>query len=323
MADKKISALTAATTPLAGTEVLPIVQSGSTVKVAVSDLTAGRTIAATGATLSGLTASAAVATDGSKNLVSVTNTGSGNNVLSGSPTVGGNWTLAGAYNVSQSNGWYITNGENQSGGTGYGVSLRLTSDGSGNYTSRIVNVAGGAAYNSLIFDGANVKIDTGNLVQGTAAKGVNFTANTPAAGMTSQLLNWYEEGTWTPVYEASGSNFASITMDVVYAKYTRIGRQVTVSGLVSTTSLGSVTGAIRITGLPFTVGNGNSYFAGGGLAYGDNFAITAGQSVSLLVQNNSTYMTLRVWSATTGNVAMTAAQWTATGAAAFSVTYFV
>ena len=39
MADKKISQLTAASTPLAGTEVLPIVQSGSTVKVASNDLT--------------------------------------------------------------------------------------------------------------------------------------------------------------------------------------------------------------------------------------------------------------------------------------------
>ena len=39
MADKKISALTSATTPLAGTEVLPIVQSGATVKVATNDLT--------------------------------------------------------------------------------------------------------------------------------------------------------------------------------------------------------------------------------------------------------------------------------------------
>jgi hypothetical protein len=39
MADKKISALTAASTPLAGTEVLPIVQSGATVKVATNDLT--------------------------------------------------------------------------------------------------------------------------------------------------------------------------------------------------------------------------------------------------------------------------------------------
>jgi hypothetical protein len=39
MADTKISALPAATTPLAGTEVLPIVQDGVTEKVAVNDLT--------------------------------------------------------------------------------------------------------------------------------------------------------------------------------------------------------------------------------------------------------------------------------------------
>ena len=39
MADLKISQLTGATTPLAGTEVLPIVQSGTTKKVATDDLT--------------------------------------------------------------------------------------------------------------------------------------------------------------------------------------------------------------------------------------------------------------------------------------------
>lgn len=44
MADVKISALPAATTPLGGTEVLPIVQSGSTVKVSIADVTAGRTV---------------------------------------------------------------------------------------------------------------------------------------------------------------------------------------------------------------------------------------------------------------------------------------
>lgn len=44
MADKKISALTGASTPLAGTEVLPIVQGGSTVKVSVANLTAGRSV---------------------------------------------------------------------------------------------------------------------------------------------------------------------------------------------------------------------------------------------------------------------------------------
>lgn len=41
MADLKISQLTSATTPLAGTEVLPIVQSGSTKKIAISSLASG------------------------------------------------------------------------------------------------------------------------------------------------------------------------------------------------------------------------------------------------------------------------------------------
>lgn len=44
MADKKISQLTAAATPLAGTEVLPVVQSGSTVKVSAANITAGRAV---------------------------------------------------------------------------------------------------------------------------------------------------------------------------------------------------------------------------------------------------------------------------------------
>lgn len=48
MADKKISALTGASTPLAGSEVLPIVQGGNTVKVSVDNLTAGKTVSAQG-----------------------------------------------------------------------------------------------------------------------------------------------------------------------------------------------------------------------------------------------------------------------------------
>lgn len=55
MADKKISDLPAATTPLAGTEVLPIVQGGTTDKVAVSDLTAGRAVSSLNLAVTGST----------------------------------------------------------------------------------------------------------------------------------------------------------------------------------------------------------------------------------------------------------------------------
>lgn len=51
MANTKISALTSATTPLAGTEVLPVVQSSTTKQVSVANLTAGRAVSASSLTL--------------------------------------------------------------------------------------------------------------------------------------------------------------------------------------------------------------------------------------------------------------------------------
>lgn len=79
MADVKISQLPAATTPLTGAELVPVVQSGVNKQTTTSD------VLAVPATL--LTASSAVATDASKKFVSVTNTGTGNNVLATSPTL--------------------------------------------------------------------------------------------------------------------------------------------------------------------------------------------------------------------------------------------
>ena len=93
-------------------------------------------------------------------------------------------------------------------------------------------------------------LSTGNLVQGTAAKGFNFTANTPLAGMTSQLLNWYEEGSYTPIATASSG---SITTYSSTGKYTRIGRQVTVDIQVTLTNAGTASGALIAT-LPFACG---------------------------------------------------------------------
>ena len=81
MADQKISELTNATTPLAGTEVLPIVQSSATVKVAVSDLTAGRAVTASSLAL---TTALPVSSGGTG---STTSTGAGAVVLATSPTL--------------------------------------------------------------------------------------------------------------------------------------------------------------------------------------------------------------------------------------------
>ena len=96
----------------------------------------------------------------------------------------------------------------------------------------------------------NQTIVNGDLVIGTSGEGVNFTANTPAAGMTSQLLNWYEEGTWTPTDDSG----ASLAFTNVYGYYTRTGDIVTAFGRVTFPVTASML-TITIGGLPFVVAN--------------------------------------------------------------------
>ena len=103
----------------------------------------------------------------------------------------------------------------------------------------------------------NVGLSTGNIVPATAAKGINFTANTPAAGATSQLLNWYEEGDWTPTLSFGG---ATVGMTGTFTgHYTRIGRLVTANFVIALTNKGSSTGNADIRNLPYAI---NSSTAG-------------------------------------------------------------
>ena len=140
MADSKISALPASTTPLAGTEVLPIVQSSTTRQVSVANLTAGRAISATQLTL----------------------------------------------------------------------------------TTGSVIVASG--------------------------QGIDFSAT--AGTGTSELLNDYEEGTWTPT---QGTGLTVVGTFSSSGSYTKVGRMVTVRGRVSgSTSVSIVANSQLCAGLPFT-----------------------------------------------------------------------
>jgi hypothetical protein len=141
MADTKISGLPASTTPLAGTEVLPIVQSGVTRQVSVANLTAGRAISATQITLT-----------------------------------------------------------------------------------------------------------TGNLIV-ASGQGIDFSADPSAPGMTSELFDDYEEGTYTPTI-TFGNNSAGQSYAVQVGRYTKIGRVVHVQAQLIFSNKGTSTGTARVT-LPF------------------------------------------------------------------------
>lgn len=103
----------------------------------------------------------------------------------------------------------------------------------------------------------------GNLVIGTAGKGIDFSADPSAAGMTSELLDDYEEGTWTPAYTNSTPPTTPYTMTVQSATYTKVGRQVTVRAWILTQNVDitGAAGALQISGLPFAAAAGAAAYS--------------------------------------------------------------
>ena len=98
---------------------------------------------------------------------------------------------------------------------------------------------------------ANAGIDgwsssSGNLLSSDASKGIYLGVNSATA---SNLLDDYEEGTWTPVPKSGGT---SITIYTPTASYTKIGRFVNVQFTIRRNDSASLTDALQIDGLPFT-----------------------------------------------------------------------
>jgi hypothetical protein len=103
----------------------------------------------------------------------------------------------------------------------------------------------------VVQGGSTKKATIDQILTPAVGKGVDYSANTPAAGMTSQLLDDYEEGTWTPtVTPASGGTITSYTAS---GTYTKTGRQVIANFKISITNAGTGVGAATFT-LPFASG---------------------------------------------------------------------
>ena len=91
----------------------------------------------------------------------------------------------------------------------------------------------------------NMSLNTGNLVIGTSGKGIDFSATGDGSGTdTSEILDDYEEGSWTPTAQSGGSGIS-----VSSATYTKIGRIVHVQFRGYLTGTNGST--VQIGGLPY------------------------------------------------------------------------
>jgi hypothetical protein len=282
MADKKISALTAITTPLAGTEVLPIVQSSTTKKVSVIELQAAPVSAGIANSVNYLNASKIPST-----VSTFSFDGTNFGVGTASPSTYGQLAVVGSGAPTAFVGGNVNAGNAAVGIFKFGSTA--ASNAFIDYGGQIASYTlGGVDQCDLRFYTSNGSTSverwrinpTGNLVAASAGLGIDFSA-TPGTG-TSELLADYEEGTWTPT--GNGVTYTGVT-----GTYTKIGRIVTVFYAV-TVPITADTEQARLGGLPFTPANTTSVVSSGAadlalIVDGNTFARFANLAVSAYKTN--------------------------------------
>jgi len=165
-------------------------------------------------------------------------------------------------------------------------------------------------------DIADLHMLAGNIKFSTAGRGIDFSATANSSGtMTSELLDWYEEGTFTPALIAdSTSATAGASTEIGF--YTRIGHRVFYTVILTVNSLSGVnTGqGARIKGLPFSSSTVSEYSEGSAVRVFSGMSLsTAGHGVYAGVGGSNSIINLFINNETTGAAAMPVSRFTASG----------
>ena len=135
----------------------------------------------------------------------------------------------------------------------------------------------------------DLSISGGNLVVANG-HGVDFSATSNSSGsMTSELLDNYEEGTWTPTIYRSNNSGVSGSYNHQEGSYVRVGRLVFALFRVDITSFSGGSGHVVMGGLPYSthshgvggwtnVANMRRMYLDGDFARGDNARSLVGAS---------------------------------------------
>ena len=164
-----------------------------------------------------------------------------------------------------------------------GDTLGVVDGGTGLATVATSNILTGngtsalSAESNLTFDGNHLTLADGDLVIGTAGHGIDFSATSDGSGTdTSELLDDYEEGTWTPVWKYGTTTVAQSGDQAAW--YTKIGRLVVAHFRVVVNSTSGASGGLAIHGLPYTIANTSNQFLGMGcfshlIEFGDGICL--------------------------------------------------
>ena len=153
----------------------------------------------------------------------------------------------------------------------------------------------------------------------TTANGIGITfPATQSASSDANTLDDYEEGTCN-----LSLTFGGASVGITYANqlfvYTKIGRQVTITGELQLLNKGSSTGTALITGLPFPSISGQGGYASGGVSYTLGFSITG--ILGMVALPNTSTIGFNILN--NGSIsALTNSNFTNTSDILFTVSYF-
>ena len=267
MADLPISGLTSATTPLAGSEVLPIVQGGATVKTTVANLTADRAVSAL---------SAALGTAGSA-LGQLTLSGNTSGTITVQPAAAaGTWTFT-LPTSGGTNGYFLQT-------DGSGVTSWAAASGSGSVTS--VAFSGGTT--GLTVTGSPITTAGTITLEGTLAIANGGTGQITANAALNALLP-SQGGNSGKVLSTNGTDTSWIAVGG--------------SGTVTSVDISGGTTGLTATGGPITASG--TITLGGTLAVANGgTGVTTSTGTGAVVLNSSpTLVTPVLGTPTSANLA--------------------
>ena len=123
--------------------------------------------------------------------------------------------------------------------------------------------------------------------------GISFAATSDGTTMSSELLDDYEEGTFSPAFSGTSGAPSGVSYAQRHGSYTKIGRSVTCHIYLSLTSWSSgPSGDGIISALPFTCRNNNDSYAGISVGYSDAFTSSDGPQTGY-VRTNTTQIEFR------------------------------
>ena len=112
---------------------------------------------------------------------------------------------------------------------------------------------------------------SGNQLPGSSTSQGIYLGVTSATA--SNLLDDYEEGTWTPTLSGTTGSASGVGFSARTGYYTKVGRHVYFTGYIELTSFSSgPSGTATLTGLPFTVANVSNNYSAISIGYAVNWS---------------------------------------------------